>query len=269
MARLRAGVLGWPVSHSLSPKLHNHWLKSLGLDGEYAALAVEPEHLKETLLSLAGRGWQGCNLTLPHKERALILVDEVDETARMIGAVNTITLRAGGLIGSNTDAYGFAENIRPHLKGKDKAVILGAGGAARAVCYALAQEGFDGVIITNRTMSRARELAVHFGAKFSVCEWEWRAKIIEDADLVVNATSLGLKGGEAFDLDLRALPKKAVVTDIVYSPLITPLLAAARARGNTVVDGLGMLIHQAVPGFKAWFGATPPLNEELKTMLLS
>lgn len=273
MAKLLAGVLGWPVSHSLSPRLHGHWLSQLGIDGQYMAVPVEPENLRAALANLMGEGWQGCNLTIPHKEEALKLVDTLDETARIIGAVNTLVFSGGKIIGSNTDAYGFAENIRPALQGKGKAVVLGAGGAARAVCYALAKEGFAEVVITNRTHERAKELATHLGDGFSTTLWESREAILAGADLLVNTTSLGLKGGDMFDLNLDSLPETALVTDIVYAPLITPLLAAAQKRGNPIVDGLGMLIHQAVPGFTAWFGQKPHVDaaelEKLKHMLLS
>lgn len=267
---LRAGVLGWPVSHSLSPRLHNHWLKQLGIDGEYTAVPVEPEHLRPTIRRLIDEGWQGCNLTIPHKEAALSIAHVIDETAQKIGAINTLVFKNGEIYGSNTDAYGFAENIRRHLPlQRQKAVILGAGGASRAVCSALHELGFEQIFITNRTEARAEELAEHFGAGFAAFPWEMREKLLEGANLLVNTTSLGLKGGEAFDLNMASLPVSALVTDIVYNPLVTPLLTAASARGNPTVDGLGMLIHQAVPGFNSWFGANPPVDESLKAMLLS
>jgi len=262
-----AGVIGWPVKHSLSPKLHGYWLKQYGIDGEYKAQGVEPTDLKDFLKSLPQTGWQGCNLTLPHKEAAFKLVDELDDIARAVGAVNTIIVKDGKLLGRNSDVYGFAENIRPHLRAKNKAVVIGAGGAAYAVVQALLQEGFKKVEVTNRTESRAQVLREHFKNKISVLPWESRHRL-EGADLLVNTTSQGMVGQEPLDLKLDALPKEALVTDIVYTPLITPLLAQAKARGNTIVDGLGMLIHQGVPGFEAWFGVRPEVTEQLRRYLL-
>ena len=265
MAKRIAGVLGWPVSHSLSPKLHHHWLKTLGIDGEYKALAVEPKDLQTTLKALPDMGWQGCNLTIPHKEAALPFLDELDDTARAIGAVNTVIVRGGKLIGSNTDAYGFAENIRAGLTGTHKAVVLGAGGAAKAVCYALHQLGFQHIVIANRTREKAEALAASFQ---NVQVGAWDNNLLADADLLVNATSLGMTGKEPLEMDLSRLPVGALVTDIVYAPLITPLLAAAKARGNPIVDGLGMLLHQAVPGFAAWFGVRPQVTAQLREHVL-
>jgi len=270
---LTAGVIGWPVSHSLSPKLHNHWLRKIGVNGCYHALGVEPQYLKQALSSLTTMGWRGCNLTIPHKETALALLDEVDDVARAIGAVNTVEVRGGLLLGTNTDAYGFIENIRPHLPAtRNRAVVLGAGGASRAICYALAKEGFDEIVLTNRTAQRAEMLAAHFGKRFAATLWEKRSVALAGADLVVNTTSLGLKDNPPFEIDLSLLPATALVTDIVYTPLITPFLHMAQARGNAIVDGLGMLIHQAVPGFEAWFGMRPPVGDdlsELKALLLT
>ena len=270
MAKLKAGVLGWPVAHSLSPKLHSYWLQQLGIDGEYTALAVEPENLEKTIRSLPEQGWQGCNVTLPHKEAVIPFLDHVDASAQMIGAVNTITVLNGKLHGSNTDAFGFSENIRHIPTGGKKAVALGAGGAAKAVWKALQDLGYEEVFIANRTMSKiAGHQKLQGKTRFDICPWEERNVALEGADLLVNTTSLGLAGGEPLEIDLDRLPRHAVVTDIVYKPLETPLLTAARARGNPVVDGLGMLIWQAIPGFEAWFGQRPYYHEEIKTMLLS
>jgi shikimate dehydrogenase len=263
--RKLAGVIGWPVEHSLSPKLHSYWLKHYGIDGEYSAWAAEPKNLAAALKSLPQKNWHGCNLTIPHKEAALALVDSVDDVARAIGAINTIIVKENKLHGTNTDAYGFIENIRPHLPArKNKAVVLGAGGAARAVCYALIKEGFASVSVINRTHDKSIVLAEQFGNMISAATWENRAALLGDADLLVNTTSLGMKGKEPLDLDLSKLPTSALVTDIVYTPLVTPLLQQAKTRGNRIVDGLGMLLYQAVPGFAAWFGTRPEVTDELR-----
>jgi shikimate dehydrogenase len=267
---LRAGVIGWPVSHSLSPKLHTYWLEKYSIEGEYAGYEVEPNDLESFLFGLADRGMRGCNLTLPHKEAALSLVTTLDDSARLIGAVNTIVVQKdGSLKGSNTDAYGFSENIKPYLKGKQKAVMLGAGGAARAVLYALKTMGFEEIVVVNRTFERAERLVQGLGRGMVVELWENRSEILRSADLLVNCTSLGLKNSPPLTLDLALLPMYAVVTDIVYNPLITPLLADAKAKNYQIVDGLGMLLHQAVPGFEAWFGRKPEVTQELREHLLS
>jgi shikimate dehydrogenase len=267
-------VVGWPVAHSLSPKLHGHWLKEFGIEGAYNAYEVAPDDLPSFIRKLAAQeGMRGCNLTIPHKEAVMPLLGSIDAVATRIGAVNTIIIENGQLHGTNTDAYGFAENIRTHLTGTEKAVVLGAGGAARAVCVALEMLGFAQVVITNRTHARAQALAAEFGSVFSVCQWEEKDRALERADLLVNTTSLGLKGQEPLEIDLSLLPRTSLVTDIVYKPLLTPLLEMARGRGHPVVDGLGMLIHQAVPGFEAWFGQRPKVDakrlETLKAYLLS
>ena len=265
----KAAVIGWPAGHSLSPKLHSYWLKQYGIDGSYGALEVKPEDLEETLNGLAGRGYAGCNLTLPHKESAIPMLYAIDETAKAIGAVNTVVIKDGKLCGTNTDAYGFMENLNDHTKLRaGKAVVLGAGGAARAVCQALKGAGFREIVLTNRTPGKAETLAKQFGNNFRAVAWEGRVDTLAGADLLVNTTSLGLEKNPPLAINLDHLPKDAVVNDIVYKPLMTPLLAAAKERGNIVVDGLGMLIHQAVPGFEAWFGVRPKITPELKSHLL-
>lgn len=268
----KAAVLGYPVHHSRSPRLHGYWLKYYNIAGSYEAIEVAPENLATTLKSLPEKGFTGCNLTLPHKEAALAIMDEIDATARMIGAVNTVVVRGGKLCGSNSDVYGFIQNLKQHARLSDyahKAVILGAGGAARAVLYALLQEGFGDITITNRTQARAQDLAAHFADnRIRVVGWERRDASLEVAGLLVNTTSLGLSGQPPLELSLAALPTKALVTDIIYSPLITPLLQRASERGNKVVDGLGMLLHQAVPGFEAWFGLRPEVTPELRAVVL-
>ncbi len=271
MVRRKAGVIGWPVSHSLSPKLHGYWLEKYRIDGSYEALPVEPERLGDALKELSDQGFAGCNLTLPHKELAVALVDEIDDNARAIGAVNTIIFAGGKIKGSNTDAYGFIENLKSgaSLKRKNKAVVLGAGGASRAVCKALADEGYAHILLLNRTPSKARKLASQISDSIFCEEWEKRDAVLENADLLVNATSLGMQGKEPLLINIDALPREAVVTDIVYTPLITPLLAEAKTRGNTIVDGLGMLLHQAVPGFEAWFGVRPVVDDNLRRQVLN
>ncbi len=278
----RAAVLGWPVSHSLSPRLHGYWLRELGINGTYRAIAVEPEKFTDKLRALAAEGYKGFNVTVPHKEAALMAADEVDAEARRIGAVNTIVIgRDGRLRGSNTDGYGFIENLRANPAGLDAAaiiaggpaVVLGAGGAARSVVAALDGAGAPEIRLVNRTAAKARALAddIHRekGAAISILSWPERETALIGASLLVNTTVLGMTGRPALEIDLDNLPPGALVTDIVYTPLITPLLAAAAERGNPVVDGLGMLIHQARPGFNAWFGAWPEITPGLREDILA
>ena len=270
-ARL-AGVLGWPVAHSLSPRLHGHWLERYGIDGAYLPLAVKPEDFETALAGLVAAGFAGFNVTVPHKEAAYDACDRLDETARRIAAVNTIVVEDGRLLGRNSDAYGFAENLRTGCPSwrpaAGPALVLGAGGAARAVVAALADLGVPEICLCNRTASRAVSLAATLGGGIQVIDWAERAAACSGLGLLVNTTSLGLSGHEPLALDLDALPPDALVTDIVYNPLETPLLAMARARGNPVVDGLGMLLHQAKPGFEAWFGVAPEVDDALRTFVL-
>jgi len=266
---LIAGIVGWPVEHSLSPRLHGYWLSYYGIAGEYVPLAVPPEDLADAIFGLVPDGIRGVNLTIPHKEAVMNLLDSIDDEATAIGAVNTIIVSDDGkLIGRNTDAYGFTQNITPHLPlSRNKAVVLGAGGAAKAVIHALRALGFKDIIVLNRTRTRADELAGWFGG-ITIEDWENKEAVLSGADLLVNTTSLGMTGKEPLEINLEALPVGALVTDIVYAPLITPLLAAAKARGNPVVDGLGMLLHQAVPGFEAWFGQRPEVTDALRAHVL-
>lgn len=266
-----AGVIGWPVTHSLSPRLHGYWLRHHGIDGAYVPLAVRPEDFVSVLNALSRMGFVGVNVTLPHKESALGAVDGVDATAREIGAVNTIDVTAEGrLAGRNTDAFGFIENLKrgaPEWEASlGPAVVLGAGGAARAVCRALADAGVPEIRIANRTIARARAIAKAVGA--NVVPWDERSAALEGIALLVNATNLGMEGKPPLELGLGALPARAVVNDIVYNPLETGVLRAAAARGNVVVDGLGMLLHQARPGFAAWFGTDPEVTEGLRAFVL-
>lgn len=272
-ARL-AGVIGWPVGHSRSPRLHGFWLDRLGVDGAYVPLAVRPGDLAAVVAALPRMGFRGANLTVPHKEHALGLVDELDPLAERIGAVNTLVFRDDGTIeGRNTDAFGFLENLRRGAPGwrpeAGPAVVLGAGGAARAVVAALADAGVPGIRVVNRSVARAERLGAEIGGPVRVEPWERRAAALDGAALLVNTTSLGMTGQPALDIDLAALPDGAVVNDIVYAPLETDLLKAAKARGATAVDGLGMLLWQAVPGFEAWFGARPEVTEDLRDWVLA
>lgn len=271
-ARL-AGVMGWPVEHSLSPRVHGYWLEHHRIDGVYVPLAVAPRDLERALTALPALGFRGVNLTLPHKERALGLCHEADDLARRVGAVNTIVVRDGKLIGSNSDGFGFLENLKAGAPGwrpeVASAVVLGAGGAARAVVAALIDAGAPQVRIVNRTRPRAEALAASLGGTISVHGWKQRHAALAGAGLLVNTTSLGMAGQPPLDLDLGGLPRDAVVSDLVYAPLMTPLLEAARARGNPLVDGLGMLLHQARPGFEAWFGSRPEVTDALRAFVLS
>ena len=270
-ARL-AGVMGWPVDHSLSPRLHGYWLEANGIDGTYLPLAIAPEHFAEALRVLALLGFRGVNVTVPHKEAALDAVDVADPLARRIGAVNTITVRDdGSLEGSNTDAYGFIEQLKATVPdwqaSGGPAVIIGAGGAARAICVALLDAGVAEIRIVNRTLGRAEALATAVGEPVRVLPWTGRANAVGDAALVVNTTTLGMTGQPALDLEAKSINDDAVVCDIVYAPLQTPLLRAAAVRGLRTVDGLGMLIHQARPGFEAWFGVAPEITDDLRAFL--
>jgi shikimate dehydrogenase len=265
----RACVIGWPVEHSRSPLIHRYWLKRYGIDGAYEKEAVRPEELARFLGLLGAHGYAGANVTLPHKEAALQLSSVADEAARTIGAANMLWLdKAGRLCASNTDAYGFITNLNAEApdwnKGRRPVTVLGAGGAARAILHGLLREGASSILLANRTRDRAEALAQHFGPAVRVVDWEDRHRALTGCGLLVNATSLGMTGKDPLDVDLAALPTDAVVADIVYSPLETKLLAAARERGNRVVDGLGMLLHQAVPGFACWFGVRPEVTPELK-----
>ncbi|MGD9537847.1 MAG: shikimate dehydrogenase [Alphaproteobacteria bacterium] len=268
-----AGVMGWPVGHSRSPRLHGFWLEQHGIDGAYVPLAVPPARLGEALRALSALGFAGVNLTLPHKEAALAHVDALSETARRIGAVNTVTVQADGrLMADNTDAFGFVEHLRasaPGWRGDARpAAVLGAGGAARAVAVSLLDAGVSELRLINRTPERAQALADALGRNMRVILWKARAEALEGVSLLVNTTSLGMAGQPALDLDLARLPTSAVVYDLVYAPLKTALLAAARARGNVAVDGLGMLLHQARPGFRAWFGVEPEVTPALRDFVM-
>ena len=268
-----AGVMGWPVGHSRSPRLHGYWIRQYGIDGAYIPLPVRPENFESALRALPKLGFAGANVTVPHKEAALAGVDRADPQARRIGAANTIVVAADGTLeGRNTDAFGFLENLRGSIvnwrAAAGPAVIVGAGGAARAIAVALMDAGAPALRLVNRTVERAERLARDVGGPVQVYRWTDRVPALADAALLVNTTTLGMTGQPPLDLDLKGLPTTAVVNDVVYVPLETPLLAAARARGNRAVDGLGMLLHQARPGFAAWFGVEPEVTPELRRFVL-
>jgi len=275
-ARL-AGIMGWPVAHSRSPLLHGFWLDQTGIDGAYVPLPVRPEDIEPALRALPVLGFRGCNLTIPHKEAALRVVDRVDPLARRIGAVNTILVAAdGSLEASNTDIYGFRENLRESVpdweSSSGAAVVLGAGGSARAAVAALADAGVREIRIVNRTRRRAEAVAADLATAdtvITVHPWECASHVLEGAGVLVNTTSLGMSGEPPLDLDLAPLRLTAPVVDIVYVPLETGLLAAARRRGHPVVDGLGMLLHQGRPGFEAWFGAAVQVSAELRATIIA
>lgn len=271
---IRAGVMGWPVNHSLSPRLHGFWLEQYNINGSYEAFAVEPGNFANALQHLSADGYAGVNITVPHKEAALEQVDQADDIARRIGAVNTIVVQADGkLQGTNTDAFGFLENLKEGVSnfefGQGPAVVLGAGGAARAVVVALIDAGVPEVRLANRTLERAETLAAQLGGPINVIPWQERADALVDAALLVNTTTLGMESQPALDIDLETLPTEALVTDIVYAPLETELLKTAQRRGNVTVDGLGMLLHQARPGFEAWFGVKPDVSLALREHVLA
>jgi shikimate dehydrogenase len=274
-ARL-AGVMGWPVGHSLSPRLHGHWFQRHRIDGTYVPLPVRPEDLALAFKALPRIGFRGWNVTVPHKEAAWRLVDELDPAAARMGAVNTVlVLEDGRTRGLNTDGAGFVANLRAQASSwrpeAGPALLIGAGGAARGVAVALLEAGVPGLRLTNRTRERAAGLAgelAPLGRPVEVVGWGERGDAMSGVELLVNCTSLGMKGQPPLDLPLDSLPARAVVADLVYVPLETGLLAGARARGHTVVDGLGMLLHQAVPGFLHWGGILPAVDDALRACLL-
>ncbi|WP_170364337.1 shikimate dehydrogenase [Ruegeria arenilitoris] len=268
-----AGVIGHPIAHSRSPALHGYWLKTYGLPGHYVPMDVAPADLETVLRCLPKSGFVGANVTVPHKEAALRLADHVSDRASVVGAANTLVFRSDGSIhADNTDGYGFMQNLRagaPDWVPQDgPAVVFGAGGAARAVLQALAEAGVPEILLTNRTRSRADHLKEEFGQRISVVDWVQAGNVIENAELVVNTTSLGMQGQPELRVPLDGLQPGTVVTDLVYTPLKTRLLEQAEAAGCTVVDGLGMLLHQAVPGFERWFGLRPEVTEETRAAVL-
>jgi shikimate dehydrogenase len=267
----RACVIGWPVSHSRSPLIHGHWLARYGIDGSYTRVAVRPEEAAAFLGSLQDGGYVGCNVTIPHKETAYAVAAETLPAARVAGAANTLWYEDGRLVADNTDAAGFVSNLAaraPRFAFQGATVsMLGAGGAARGVAFALVVAGAREIRVFNRTKARAEALARDFGARVKALDWDQRTSASRDASLLVNTTPLGMPGNDPVDVDVGALDRNCVVADIVYVPLLTPLLTAARARGLVTVDGLGMLLHQAVPGFEKWFGVRPEVTDELRGLV--
>jgi shikimate dehydrogenase len=270
---LLAGVIGDPIAHSRSPMLHGHWLRRYGINGHYVPLHVTRERLHDTLQLLPDLGFKGINVTIPHKETVLHLADSVTDRAALIGAANTLTYTASGkLQADNTDGVGFMENIKQYTPGwsasEGPALVLGAGGAARAVISALLSDGCPHVFLVNRTRSRAEALQDHFGAKVHVADWTRIPNVLDEVALLVNTTSLGMVGKQPLHIDLDRLNPHTVVNDIVYTPLRTELLEEAAARGCHTVDGLGMLLHQATPGFERGFGVRPEVDDDLRAVVL-
>jgi shikimate dehydrogenase len=264
-----AGVMGWPVAHSRSPMLHNYWIQKYGLSGAYVLLPVAPGRLADAVRGLPALGFAGCNVTLPHKIDAMALVDTVAPMARRIGAINTVVVQPdGSLHGMNNDGFGYiASVLEAHPGWRADAgpiTVLGAGGAARAVLVALAERGAKEIRLLNRTHDKALALAREIGAPVTALPWDRRHDALADAAMLVNTTSQGMHGNPALELELAALPRHALVSDVIYVPLETPLLAQARARGNPTVNGLGMLMNQARPAFEAWFGVLPEITPELR-----
>ncbi|MHA6346055.1 shikimate dehydrogenase [Roseivivax sp. CAU 1761] len=269
-----AGVIGHPIGHSRSPRLHGHWLRRYGLPGHYVPLDIAPDKLGAALAMLPDLGFAGVNVTLPHKERVMALCASLTDRATLIGAVNTVTFRPDGtLIGDNTDGYGFLANLRqgaPDWSAEaGPAVVLGAGGAARAVVVSLLDAGVPEIVLCNRSRGRAEALRDTFGPRLTVIDWVQAGNALDDAALVVNTTSLGMSGQPELRVPLDGLRPGQVVTDLVYSPLETRLLRVAREQGAVAVDGLGMLLHQGVPGFERWFGRRPEVDEELRAAVLA
>ena len=268
----RACVIGWPIAHSRSPLIHGYWLKKYGIDGSYAKRPVRPEEVPAFLRGMRAEGLSGCNVTIPHKEAAYAAASETMPAARAVGAANTLWFEGDRLVADNTDSAGFMNHLRASVPGFDarqRAVrVLGAGGAARAIVHAFLDAGAPEIRIFNRTRERADSVARHFGARVAAGDWGARADRSRGAGVLVNATSLGMVHGAPLDMDLGGLDEGCIVADLVYVPLVTPLLAAARRRGLPTVDGLGMLLHQATPGFHKWFGVDPEVTDELRALLV-
>lgn len=269
-----AGVIGQPIAQSKSPQLHGHWLKRYGINGHYIPMEVSSVDLPHVLNNLPKMGFRGVNVTIPHKEAVLDLADVISDRAALIGAANTLTFQSDGkLHADNTDGFGFISNLRQEAPDWDPkagpAVVLGAGGAARAIVAALLHEQVPQIYLANRTRARADALKAHFGGKVQVVDWTQAGSVLDEAATLVNTTALGMTGKEDLELSLAALSSKTLVTDIVYNPLVTPLLASAAEIGCPTVDGLGMLLHQAVPGFERWFGKAPEVDAELRRALLT
>jgi shikimate dehydrogenase len=263
----RACVIGWPIAHSRSPMIHNYWLRQYGIEGAYTKEPVKPEDVERFLRSLETNGLRGCNVTVPHKETAFAVAEIRDPSALAVNAANTVWLEQGRIACANTDTYGFMANLEasaPNWRQRTGPIIvLGAGGSARAVVYGFLESGMGDIRVFNRSPERAGQLARHFGAHVSAHPWDARNEHLSEAAVIVNTTTLGMNGTEGPDIDFSRAPKGAVAADLVYVPLETGFLRFARANGLTGVDGLGMLLHQAVPGFEKWFGVRPTVSPEL------
>ena len=270
---LNAGVCGYPIGHSKSPILFRYWFHRYGIDGNYLPLRIAPEDFFQVLPALKKAGFRGVNCTLPHKVMALEIADTLTDTARIIGAANTLTFSPDGKItADNSDWFGFLQNVRIGHPEWDPAsgpaVVLGASGAARGGIHALLHAGCQEIRVSNRTRERAEELAAFFGPKLTVIDWNQRSDALAEASIIVNSTSLGMTGEKPLEISLDAAPKSALVTDMVYNPLSTDLLLGAARRGMPIVDGLGMLLHQARPGFLSWFGLDPEVTDDLRAACL-
>jgi shikimate dehydrogenase len=267
-----AGVMGWPVAHTRSPAIHNHWIARYGLKGAYVQLPVQPDRLEAAIRGLPALGFAGCNVTVPHKVSAMRLMDELHPAARRVAAINTIVVQPDGrLLGMNNDGAGYIQSLRdadPAWRGDaGPALVLGAGGAARAIVVALLDEGVPVLRITNRTLERAQALAEAFGDRVKVVPWAERNEAMTGVSLLVNTTTQGMHGQAPLDVTLEVLPAAAMVSDAIYIPMETPLLAQARLRGHRTVNGLGMLLNQARPAFQSWFGVLPEITPELRAAI--
>ncbi len=268
-----ACVIGWPIKQSRSPLIHGHWLKIYGIAGRYDRVEVPPGEAAAFVRSLESRGLEGCNVTAPHKQAVFEAADWRDPSAEAVGAANTVWREGTKVCVANTDTYGFMTHLGQSAPGWDErdapVAVFGAGGAARAIVYGFLDAGVGRIRLINRTPERAEALVAHFGSRVESHAWSDRSRAVADAGVVVNTTTLGMIGNAPLDLDLSAVDRNAVVADIVYVPLETPLLAGARARGHRTVDGLGMLLHQAVPGFARWFGVRPEVTQALRDILVA
>jgi shikimate dehydrogenase len=271
MVKPVACVIGWPVKHSRSPVIHRFWLNELGLDGDYVIQPVEPERIGDFFAGLPASGYVGCNVTVPHKEAAFAAVDRREAAAEETGALNTVWIEDGRLVGTNTDPIGFLANLDQEVPGWDAdpgpAVVLGAGGAARAIVWALVGRGFAPLTVVNRTRQRAEALRQRFGPAIVPAGWDSLPELLANARVLVNTTTLGMHGQPPLEVDVAHLPGGAVVNDLVYVPMETALIAAARRAGLRATGGLGMLLHQAVPGFAHWFGRRPTVTPELRALV--
>ncbi len=264
---MKAGVIGHPIAHSKSPIIHQYWMRQYGVEGSYELFDILPEDLSVRVGDFIDKGFDGFNVTIPHKQAMMTLCDELDEATQKIGAVNTVVIQDKKLLGRNTDSFGFIQNIKSSNQGFDfhekKIMVLGAGGAARAIIYGLINRGVKSIKLSNRTIEKAQELQKIAPDMIEVIPWDEREGALENVDLLVNSTALGMDGKPALEMDLQSLPQGALVNDIVYAPLMTDLLKQALARGNPIVTGIGMLLHQARPAFESWTGILPEISSDI------